>query len=179
MSHTEDDHRPSRASKNACRSEKYTDSKCDDDCTHSYSQPRSCSEQYSDHCADHETGFDRHGRSNCDRRPKKTRGTQSVVQFGSTQQPGIYILTGPNGRPLHFVAQTSREESDPRVLDDDQMQELAADLGAQRVASSAEYVELDKTRRHGREVWRLLLFGAMSLMFAELILQQRFTRVRS
>ncbi len=106
------------------------------------------------------------------------RGTQSLVQFGHTRQPGIYTLTGPDGRRLHFVAQTSREESEPRLLDDDEMQELAADLGAELVASSAEDVELDKTRRHGREVWRLLLFGAMSLMFAELILQQRFTRVR-
>ncbi len=107
------------------------------------------------------------------------RGTQSLVQFGHTRQPGIYTLTGPDGRRLHFVAQTSREESEPRLLDDEKMQELAADLGAELVGSSAEYVELDKTRRHGREVWRLLLFGAMSLMFAELILQQRFTRVRS
>jgi len=107
------------------------------------------------------------------------RGTHSLVQFGRTRRPGIYTLTGPGAKRLHFVAQTSREESDPRLLDREQMQELAADLGAELVGSSAEYVQLDKTRRHGREVWRFLLFGAMGLMFAELILQQRFTRVRT
>ena len=106
------------------------------------------------------------------------RGTRSLVQFGRTRQPGIYTLTGPDAQGLHFVSQTSREESDPRLLDREQIEKLAVDLGAELVASGAEYAELDKTRRHGREVWRFLLFGVMGLMFAELILQQRFTRVR-
>ena len=106
------------------------------------------------------------------------RGTHSLVQFGRTRRPGIYTLTGPDAQGLHFVAQTSREESDPRLLDPEQIEKLAADLGAELVDSGAEYVELDKTRRHGREVWRFLLFGVMGLMFVELILQQRFTRVR-
>ena len=106
------------------------------------------------------------------------RGTHGLVQFGGTRQPGIYTLTGPDSQGFHFVAQTSREESDPRLLDPEQMRELAAGLGAEVVDSGAEYVKLDKTRRHGREVWRFLLFGVLGLMFVELILQQRFTRVR-
>ena len=106
------------------------------------------------------------------------RGTHAVVEFGQTQRPGVYTLTGPDGRPIHFVANTSREESDLRRLDPERLKSLAADLGADLVSSSAEYSELDETRRHGREVWRLMFFGVLGLMFVELILQQRFARVR-
>ena len=107
------------------------------------------------------------------------RGTRSVVQFSETQQPGVYTLTGPDARPLHFVAETSRAESDLRLLDSEHMQSLADDLGADVVRSSAEYLELDRTRRHGREVWRFLLLAVAGLMCVELMLQQRFTRVRT
>ncbi|MHC4405689.1 MAG: BatA domain-containing protein, partial [Planctomycetota bacterium] len=83
------------------------------------------------------------------------RGTRSVVRFGQTQRPGVYTLIGPDGRSLHFVAETSREESDLRLLDSERLESLADDLGADLVGSGTEYVELDRTRRHGREVWRL------------------------
>lgn len=106
------------------------------------------------------------------------RGTHAIVEFHQTQRPGVYTLTGPDARPIHFVAETSREESDLRLLDPERLQALAADLGADLVGSSAEYTELDKTRRHGREVWRFVFFGVLGLMFLELILQQRFARVR-
>ena len=105
-------------------------------------------------------------------------GTRSVVRFDETQQPGVYTLTGPDGRPLRFVAETSREESDLRLLDSERLESLAADLGGDVVRSSAEYVNLDRTRRHGREVWRFLFLGVLGVMFVELALQQRFTRVR-
>jgi hypothetical protein len=106
------------------------------------------------------------------------RGTRSVIQFSQTQQPGVYTLTGPDARPLHFVAETSRAESDLRLLDSEHLESLAADLGGDLVSSSADYLELDRTRRHGRELWRFLFFGVLGLMFLELILQQRFTKVK-
>ena len=107
------------------------------------------------------------------------RGTHSVVEFQQTQQPGVYTLTGPDARPLHFVAQTSRDESDLRLLDEEHLRSLAADLSADLVSSSDEYLELDRTRRHGRETWRFLLSAALGLMFVELVLQQRFSRVKT
>ncbi len=107
------------------------------------------------------------------------RGTQSVVEFGRAHQPGVYTLVGPDARPLHFVAETSRTESDLRTLDATRMQSLAADLGADVVGSAAEYLALDRSRRHGREIWRFLLAGVLGLMFLELVLQQRFSRVRT
>jgi hypothetical protein len=107
------------------------------------------------------------------------RGAHSVVQFHKTQQPGVYTLMGWDARPLHFVAETAREESDLRLLDSGRLQSLAADLGGDVAGSGAQYVELDKSRRHGREVWRLLLLAVLGLMFGELVLQQRFARVRT
>jgi hypothetical protein len=106
------------------------------------------------------------------------RGTRSVLQFGATQQPGIYTLTGSDGQPLHYAAETSRHESEVRLLDKQRLEKLASDLGGELVSSSKAYLASEKTRRHGREVWRLFLWGVLGLMVGELVLQQRFTRVR-
>jgi hypothetical protein len=108
-----------------------------------------------------------------------SRGTHSVVEFGRTRQPGVYTLVGSDARPLQFVAETSRVESDLRLLEPEKLKSLAADLGADLVSSGAEYMELDRSRRHGREIWKYLLAGVVGLMFIELILQQRFARVRT
>ena len=107
------------------------------------------------------------------------RGTHSVVEFSRTQQPGVYTLVGSDARPLQFVAETSRAESDLRLLEPKKLESLAADLGAGVVHSGAEYIELDRSRRHGREIWRYLLAGVVALMFLEIILQQRFAKVRT
>ncbi|NLY03191.1 MAG: VWA domain-containing protein [Rhodopirellula sp.] len=107
------------------------------------------------------------------------RGTQSVVEYAQTQEPGVYTLVGADAQPLHFVAQVSRTESDLRMLDATRIQSLAAELGADGVSSAAEYSALDRSRRHGREIWRVLLAGVLGLMFLELALEQRFARVRT
>ncbi len=106
------------------------------------------------------------------------RGAQSVVQFDRTAQPGVYTLTGPDAKPIHFVAQAPREESDLHPFPPDELAKVAEALGADMVESAEEFLELDRTRRHGREIWRFLLAAVLVLMFTELYLQQRFARVR-
>ncbi|MHB8897821.1 MAG: BatA domain-containing protein [Thermoguttaceae bacterium] len=106
------------------------------------------------------------------------RGSQSVVQFAGTGQPGVYTLTGPDARPIHFVALAPRSESDLRLLTSEQLSEVAGQFGADVVGSAEQFLELDRTRRHGREIWRFLLAAVVILMFTELVLQQRFARVR-
>jgi hypothetical protein len=105
-------------------------------------------------------------------------GIHSLVEFHATQQPGVYTLNGPDGRPRHTVVETSRSESDLRLLDADELDALAETLGADVVEDGTEYVELDRTRRHGREIWRYLFWSVLGLMVLELVLQQRFARVR-
>ncbi len=106
------------------------------------------------------------------------RGTRSVVQFDRTLQPGVYTLTGADAEPIRFVAQAPRSESELRQLAADELEKVAGALGADLVESAEEFLELDRMRRHGREIWRLLLAAVLVLMFAELFLQQRFARVR-
>jgi Aerotolerance regulator N-terminal/CARDB len=106
------------------------------------------------------------------------RGTQCVVQFNRTGQPGVYSLTGPGGKPIHYVAQTPRSESDLRRLAPEEIAAVAEELDAQVVESAQQFLDLEHERRHGREIWRFLLMALLALMFIELFLQQRFARVR-
>ena len=55
---------------------------------------------------------------------------------------------------------------------------LAEQIGARVAQGPSEYLELDRLRRQGREVWRPVLIGLLSLLFLEVVLQQRFARVR-
>lgn len=107
-----------------------------------------------------------------------TQGNREVARFETTQRPGVYTLSLPSTDTIHFVAETSRAESDLGLLDDAEMTLLAKKLGATVVESSAEYIEQDELRRFGREIWRPMLVGLLSLLFLEVVLQQRFARVR-
>ena len=44
--------------------------------------------------------------------------------------------------------------------------------------SGAAYLELDNTRRFGREIWRPLLLALLAMMVLEVVLQQYFAGVR-
>ena len=43
----------------------------------------------------------------------------------------------------------------------------------------AKYLELDGNRTFGREVWKYLLLAVVILIFAEIVLQRIFGRVRA
>ena len=45
-----------------------------------------------------------------------------------------------------------------------------------RSASVADYQQMDKDRRFGREVWKPLLYAVLALCFIELLLVQWFRR---
>ncbi|MEZ6092027.1 MAG: CARDB domain-containing protein [Pirellulaceae bacterium] len=104
---------------------------------------------------------------------------RSIIRYTDTAQPGIYTLTQPDASPRNFAVQTDRAESDLESIDREQLQKFAESLGAEVVDDGEAYLQLDASRRHGREVWRWALFGLLGLMFAELFFQQRFSRVRS
>ena len=111
------------------------------------------------------------------------RGSDRLAQFQGTQRPGIYTMTLPSGQSqsaepetIHFVATTSRDESDLQVYDESQLATTAENLSATLVSSPDQYLEQDRLRRHGREIWKYLLAALLALMFCELVLQQRFAR---
>ncbi|WP_417729729.1 BatA domain-containing protein [Rosistilla oblonga] len=103
---------------------------------------------------------------------------RSVIRFAGTNQPGLYTLTQPDAPPRHFAVEIDRGESKLETIDADQLQTLADALGADVVTDGAAFLALDSSRRHGREIWRLVLFALLGLLFVELFFQQRFSRVR-
>lgn len=107
------------------------------------------------------------------------QGRMQVTRFADTTRPGIYSLSTPEQQTLHFVATTPREESNLSMLDQDQLQALSQRMGAQVVESSTQYLKQDRLRRDGREIWRFVLAAFLAFLFLELLLQQRFSRVRT
>jgi hypothetical protein len=107
------------------------------------------------------------------------QGNLLMARFDGTRRPGVYTMTMPDAESIHFVASTSRDESDLVMMNDTKLKSLADGLSAKVVASPIEYLEHERLRRHGREIWRYVLLGLLAFMFLELILQQRFSRVRT
>lgn len=101
------------------------------------------------------------------------RGERALAEFAETSRPGLYIMTGPGDEPIHFVVNTTREESDLRRWDASAVEALAEDLGASFVSSADAYTELDEHRRFGREIWRPIFWAVLMLVFLEIWLQQR------
>ena len=102
-----------------------------------------------------------------------------LARFDGTQRPGVYALSMPSTETMHFVAETSREESDLSGLDEPGLVSLAKNTAATLIKSPAEYLEQDRLRRHGQEIWKYVLAVFLAFMFLELVLQQRFARVRA
>ncbi|MCA9146226.1 MAG: hypothetical protein KDB05_25735, partial [Planctomycetales bacterium] len=107
------------------------------------------------------------------------QGKRLTARFEGTRRPGVYTMTTPDSQSFHFVASTSREESNLDVLDELKLKSLADGLSAKVAVSPEEYLAQDYLRRHGREIWRYVLLGLLAFMFLELVLQQRFSRVRT
>ena len=87
-------------------------------------------------------------------------------------------MSTPAAEMVHFVAETSRDESDLSVLPEPQLVSLSKGMAATLMKSPADYLEQDRLRRNGHEIWKYLLAALLSLLFLELVLQQRFARVR-
>ncbi|MEJ7592521.1 MAG: VWA domain-containing protein [Planctomycetaceae bacterium] len=107
------------------------------------------------------------------------QGKMQLARFDGTQRPGVYAMSTPSTETLHFVAESSREESNLSGLDEPGLVALARHTASTLVRTSAEYLEQDRLRRHGQEIWQYVLAAFLAFMFLELVLQQRFARVRA
>jgi uncharacterized membrane protein len=106
------------------------------------------------------------------------KGDHCLVEFSSTELPGLYALETPDNETIHFVVNTSSKESDLALLNDTEFAELAQQMHAEAVSSSEEYLQLDKRRRFGQELWKKLLAAVLILILIEILLQQRFGMVK-
>ncbi len=104
------------------------------------------------------------------------KGIRGIAEYANTKRPGLYVMTAPDGTMTHYVANSSREESNLEQLTENQRTALATAMDAKMVNSVKEYEQLDRDRRFGREIWRPLLWLVLILIFAELFLEQWFSR---
>jgi hypothetical protein len=110
------------------------------------------------------------------------RESGAVVEYGGTRRPGRYVLNLPGKEGgtaagvIHFVVHAGRAESNPAVLNESELDAVAKSMGATVVRDAQEYAAMDSQRRHGREIWKLVLVAVLAMVFVEMWLEQRFAR---
>ena len=104
-------------------------------------------------------------------------GEKVFIQSPAITQPGIFTLqrTGTDKATL-LAFNTDNTESDLKPLPADQIKKIADRHEAAFADSLQAYQSLDRTRRHGSELWQPLLIGLLVLLFLEVLLQQRIAR---
>ncbi len=108
--------------------------------------------------------------------PILARRDRAVAEFSETHSPGLYTLTDQNDRPIHYVVNTGREESDLALMNDEESQRMAAELDAEWIDSADAYESIDHERRFGQEIWKPLFWILLLFLFGELFLQQYFSK---
>lgn len=104
-------------------------------------------------------------------------GDKVFVQSPPIAQPGIFALQRVGSEKTSYLAfNTDNNESDLKALPSDQIKKIAERHEAAFAESLPSYQALDRTRRHGSELWQPLLIALLALLFFEVLLQQRIAR---
>ncbi len=105
----------------------------------------------------------------------KADGDKSLLETKAISVPGIYKLTqGSDTRLLAYNLDPA--ESNLKPLPADKVRQLASRHDAAFVESFEGWQKLDRTRRHGSELWQPFLIALLALLFLEVMLQQRIAR---
>lgn len=107
------------------------------------------------------------------------KGSRSVAEYTRASAPGLYVLTPPDGKPLHYVVNAARTESDLQRLSVKEVDDFAQKHQVPVVRSEAEYQKAEQRRRFGQELWQPLLWLLLAACFGELLLQQFMARSRT
>ena len=96
--------------------------------------------------------------------PQTDKDGNVFADYGATQQPGVYELRAKSAAktdpPRRFAFHLNSAESNLAPLPPAKLRETAARLGAAYAESYQDYERLDRTRRHGSEIWQALLLAA-------------------
>jgi hypothetical protein len=104
-------------------------------------------------------------------------GDNVVVQSPAVAQPGIFQLSRAGlDKPTLFAFNVDGTESDLKPLPAADVQKIATRHEAGFADTLQAYQALDRTRRHGSELWQPLLIALLALLFFEVLLQQRIAR---
>ncbi|MES2507446.1 MAG: BatA domain-containing protein [Verrucomicrobiota bacterium] len=105
----------------------------------------------------------------------KAEGDHALLESPPITSPGIYKLTQGNSTRL-LAYNLDPAESNLAPLPQEQVKQLAERYDAAFVESFDAWQKLDRTRRHGSELWQPFLIGLLVLLFFEVLLQQRIAR---
>jgi hypothetical protein len=105
----------------------------------------------------------------------KADGDKSLLESNPIAAPGIYKLTQGNETRL-LAYNLDPAESNLKPLPADKVKALADRHNAAFVESFDGWQKLDRTRRHGSELWQPFLIALLALLFFEVLLQQRIAR---
>ena len=115
-----------------------------------------------------------------------SKGPASIVQFNDTVKEGLYTLDNEEiNNPIHFATSSPRAESDIQLLTKEELQTYADKLEAELIYEEntdktlKEYANLENQRKHGREMWKVLMLCVLGFMIGELCLQQYFGRAKT
>jgi hypothetical protein len=113
-------------------------------------------------------------------KPVLDRDKSAYIDFTKTQQPGLYELrsntAAKNQQSRKFAFNLNPAESNLAAMPPTKTRDVATRLGAGYAASFDEYERLDRSRRHGSEVWKLVLALLLLGLFGEVFLQQRISK---
>jgi len=100
-----------------------------------------------------------------------------VVESPPTREPGLYEMKAKgNTEAQRFAFNVNPGESDLKPMTESDVQKIATRHDAALVDSFESYQRVDRSRRHGTEVWQMFLIGLLVLLFAEVLLAQRIAR---
>jgi len=102
-----------------------------------------------------------------------------VLATPPTREPGLYDLR-PKGASddiaRKFAINVSPAESDLKPLTAGEVEKLATRFQAGYADNYDGYQRLDRSRRHGSELWQFALLILLVLLFVEVLLEQRISK---
>lgn len=105
----------------------------------------------------------------------RAEADKAMLESKPIAAPGIYKLTqGTETRLLAYNIDPT--ESNLTSLPADQVKAIADRHEASFVESIESWQKLDRTRRHGSELWQPFLIILLALLFLEVLLQQRVAK---
>lgn len=109
---------------------------------------------------------------------KATKEGESVfVQSPPISQPGIFQLQrAGSGKTTLLAFNVDGTESNLKALPAADIEKIAQRHDAAFANDLQSYQSLDRTRRHGTELWQPLLIALLCLLFLEVLLQQRIAK---
>lgn len=111
--------------------------------------------------------------------PARKENNGVVVSTAPVREPGLYDLR-PKGAgddaSRKYAVNVNTAESDLQPLPASDVQKIATRYEAGYADNFDAYQRLDRTRRHGSELWQPFLLALLVLLFAEVLLAQRIAR---